>query len=287
MDRFPSSKSSSYYASVSRRHDTLELSSYYAESTYLCLYALQWSSVTLEHACCFMRRPVHSCSRRSAAIIRVRRHIPAVTIAKAYARHSCKLPHVFLLHQEIPKRSEGAPPVSNRRGPKLLSDLCFHRPWRHTGKKRSWILTGTAALVMTCCSLPSTHALISSGLDVARVPQSPRFSSSAVAFFMAYLNLDLVIGSIHYRRQVSLLTGWIHHSAYSVLLWILLRHGLAHVFVGPAIMELPTFVLALAMLVPAARSDLLFTSLFFVTRILYHAVLREYARSYMWLVPFD
>ena len=46
-------------------------------------------------------------------------------------------------------------------------------------------------------------------------------------------------------------------------------------FAGAAIMELPTFVLALSMLVPALRSDLLFTGLFFVTRILYHIVLRE------------
>lgn len=53
------------------------------------------------------------------------------------------------------------------------------------------------------------------------------------------------------------------------------RRGLCHVFAGAAIMELPTFVLALSMLVPALRSDMVFTSLFFVTRIVYHAVLRE------------
>ncbi|SCZ97103.1 BZ3500_MvSof-1268-A1-R1_Chr4-2g06992 [Microbotryum saponariae] len=38
-------------------------------------------------------------------------------------------------------------------------------------------------------------------------------------------------------------------------------------------MELPTAVLALSMLVPRTRSDLVFTSLFFLTRILYHVVL--------------
>ncbi|ORY88299.1 hypothetical protein BCR35DRAFT_301829 [Leucosporidium creatinivorum] len=140
-------------------------------------------------------------------------------------------------------------------------------------KMRSWILTGTAALIMTLGSIPFTWDLLKSGLDVAKVQQRSYVSQGLVAFFMAYLNLDLLIGCLHYRSQVSILTGWVHHSGYSILLWVLLRRGLSHVFAGAAIMELPTFVLALSMLVPATRNDMVFTVLFFVTRILYHSVL--------------
>lgn len=43
--------------------------------------------------------------------------------------------------------------------------------------------------------------------------------------------------------------------------------------------QLPTFVLALAMLVPATRSDVLFSTIFFLTRIAFHAVLSAHPLS--------
>lgn len=44
-------------------------------------------------------------------------------------------------------------------------------------------------------------------------------------------------------------------------------------------MEVPTFVLAMSMLVPATRNDMIFTVLFFLTRIAYHSVLRTLQAS--------
>lgn len=84
---------------------------------------------------------------------------------------------------------------------------------------------------------------------------------------------DLVLGSLHYPSQVSLLTGWTHHLAYQALLFLVLRAGSAHVFCMAAIMELPTVALAAAFIWPELRSDELFLALFFVTRIAFHAVL--------------
>ncbi|KAK4052766.1 hypothetical protein OIV83_002053 [Microbotryomycetes sp. JL201] len=142
-----------------------------------------------------------------------------------------------------------------------------------SAKKRSWILTGTAAFVSSCCSVPFLVDLISSGLDVAQVSERPNLSRATVMFFMAYLNMDLIIGSLYYRRNITLLTGWIHHSAYSILCIVVTRHRLTHVFAHAFIMESPTFLLALSMLVPRLRSDMAFNGLFFVTRIAWHAVL--------------
>ncbi|KAM0786864.1 hypothetical protein ACM66B_002289 [Microbotryomycetes sp. NB124-2] len=144
---------------------------------------------------------------------------------------------------------------------------------RQQAKKRSWILTGTAALVSSICSTPFLFDLVSSGLDVAQVKERSNLSRAVVMFFMAYLNMDLIIGSFYYRRNITLLTGWIHHSAYSILCIVVTRHHLTHVFAHAFIMESPTFLLALSMLVPKLRSDLAFNGLFFVTRIAWHAVL--------------
>ena len=95
---------------------------------------------------------------------------------------------------------------------------------------------------------------------------------------------------------MNILTGWIHHSAYTALLCLILYCDYGHVFALAAFMEverfapvcypnsqltdrltlkLPTFILALAMLVPATRSDVLFSTVFFLTRIAFHAVLSE------------
>jgi hypothetical protein len=58
-----------------------------------------------------------------------------------------------------------------------------------TGKKRSWILTGSVALVMTSASLPFVWDLMSSGLDVGSVRKREALAQGVTAFFMAYLNL--------------------------------------------------------------------------------------------------
>lgn len=75
----------------------------------------------------------------------------------------------------------------------------------HTGKMRSWILTGTVALGMSVGSLPFTWDLLSSGLDVAKVQQRSAVSQGLVAFFMAYLNL--VSRRLDYSSSNSELTG--------------------------------------------------------------------------------
>lgn len=57
--------------------------------------------------------------------------------------------------------------------------------------------------------------------------------------------------------------------------------NICHIFAMAAVMELPTMVLAAAVLFPETRNDIVFASLFFVTRIVLHAVLMTlYGSSY-------
>ena len=57
-------------------------------------------------------------------------------------------------------------------------------------------------------------------------------------------NRDLGVGSIHYRDQIQVLSGWIHHSAYVFVVEYAIRYDLAPIFVFCAVMEVMISVLS-------------------------------------------
>ncbi|KAM0749574.1 hypothetical protein T439DRAFT_315845 [Meredithblackwellia eburnea MCA 4105] len=152
-------------------------------------------------------------------------------------------------------------------------------------RARAWVLTTLSSSVMTLAALPFLVDFLRFGLDVALVARREHLARAVSAFFVVYLVLDLVFGLLHYRSQMNLLTGWVHHSAYTVLVSFIIYRDFCHVFALAAFMELPTFILALAMIAPATRSDVFFSVVFFLTRILYHIALivsyiTPYGRTY-------
>ncbi|SCZ97102.1 BZ3500_MvSof-1268-A1-R1_Chr4-2g06991 [Microbotryum saponariae] len=55
-------------------------------------------------------------------------------------------------------------------------------------KRRSWVLTGTAAFIMTIASIPFNYDLLRRGLDPRYVQRREALARAVVAFFVAYLN---------------------------------------------------------------------------------------------------
>ncbi|KAI6019160.1 hypothetical protein EDC04DRAFT_429247 [Pisolithus marmoratus] len=139
-----------------------------------------------------------------------------------------------------------------------------------TVKQRSWILTTISSAVMSLASLPLAYDYFSSHGDITRVQQSNMWTYCASRFFQAYLTADLVLGLLHYRSKVNWLTGWVHHSVYVLIVEYAIRMNWTHIFCLCAIMEIPTFVLAIATINPNLRSDVLFATTFFLTRIALH-----------------
>ncbi|KAJ3359513.1 hypothetical protein HDU91_004910 [Kappamyces sp. JEL0680] len=127
---------------------------------------------------------------------------------------------------------------------------------------------------MTLGSLPFVASYFASACNLQVFPlmNSP-LAVALVAFFMSYLLADCVLGYLHYPEQMNLVTGWIHHSIYLVLLPILVTSGLSGAFMVFAFMELPTIVLALGYLNEDWRSEYLFGGTFFLTRIVFHQYL--------------
>jgi len=92
-------------------------------------------------------------------------------------------------------------------------------------------------------------------------------------FFQGYLVVDLMAGAAFYRSQVSMLTGWIHHPIYILIVEVVIRRSWSHMFCLCAAMEIPTFVLGISSLYPQLRNNVMFAVTFFATRIVLHAVL--------------
>ncbi|CAO1620212.1 unnamed protein product [Parajaminaea phylloscopi] len=140
-------------------------------------------------------------------------------------------------------------------------------------KKRAWILTTFNGLVTSLAALPFLWDLFSSGFDLHAIEFRRPFTHSICAFFVAYLLSDLGLGSIYYRKLINVSSGWIHHSVYTLLFTFWVHKGWDHIVVAACIFELPTFVMGIACIHPPLRSNMAFTTSFFVTRVFLHIAL--------------
>ncbi|KAJ3129825.1 hypothetical protein HK098_008059 [Nowakowskiella sp. JEL0407] len=93
------------------------------------------------------------------------------------------------------------------------------------------------------------------------------------AFFITYCISDLLIGVIHYKSQITFLTGWFHHTLYFFLVSSILTWNFQGLFALYGILELPTLLLGLGSIQKAFRHDMVYGAIFFSTRIVFHLFL--------------
>lgn len=160
---------------------------------------------------------------------------------------------------------------------------------RFNEKQVSWFLTLISSLVCTIISIPFVIQFFHSDLDMALLDTDNQFHTGFICFFISYLVLDLVLGSIYYRQRITFMTGWVHHLFYIMTLFWFLRLQISSLFTIASILELPTLILAAGSMEHEWRSDLLFGSTFFILRLVAHAwmmiALKKYHRiQFMWIV---
>ena len=140
--------------------------------------------------------------------------------------------------------------------------------------KRSWILTTLSALCMTLASLPYVYQLLRHGFHWGHVDAYRESLAEPMSiFFVAYLVSDLLWGSVYYRHLINFTSGWVHHSAYVLMVLYWLHRGWSHAFMAAAVMEIPTWVMGIGRMSPKLRSFRAFTTTFLSTRIVFHAAL--------------
>jgi len=157
----------------------------------------------------------------------------------------------------------------------IILSMSYYRlaPRYPTAKQSAWILTTISSAVMTLASIPFLYDYFSNGGNVKYVRMIPNLSVTISRFFQSYLAMDLTMGAVYYRSQVGLLTGWIHHPVYILIVELAIRRSWTHIFCLCAAMEIPTFFLGFMTLHPDFRSNTTFAIAFFFTRILLHIIL--------------
>lgn len=138
-------------------------------------------------------------------------------------------------------------------------------------KRRSWLLGLAAALVLSALSLPLALelALAPPARFAALVSTDSPTSRAALLFFSAEMVLDLAIGAVDYPAQVHELSGLAHHTAFLLGSWMTLRHGACGFFLGGALVEVPTLLLAVGSVHRPWRADVAYALSFFLFRVAY------------------
>ena len=95
----------------------------------------------------------------------------------------------------------------------------------------------------------------------------------AVYFFIAYMILDLILGSIFYPKHMDWLSGYVHHILYIGIFGLWLYNNMAIAACLTFFEEIPTLILSIGKINHKYRSDAIFGLSFFLIRIVYHGYL--------------
>ncbi|KAH8556375.1 hypothetical protein BGW37DRAFT_412066, partial [Umbelopsis sp. PMI_123] len=158
-----------------------------------------------------------------------------------------------------------------------------------TDKQVSWLLTFMSSSGLTLASIPRFYRFWKSGWNIQSFQVDHTLDTLVLCYFVSYLILDLSLGSIYYKSQINFLTGWVHHSVYTVITVYFLRYRLGGFFTVASILEMPTLIIAFGSLRPRFRSDYLFAGTFFAFRLVFHAFMiktlkqQHHVRS-LWIV---
>ncbi|KAG0353892.1 hypothetical protein BC939DRAFT_505259 [Gamsiella multidivaricata] len=111
-------------------------------------------------------------------------------------------------------------------------------------------------------------------LSLRQFPNESNLATMYSAYFVSYLICDLVLGMVYYRAYLDPLSGWAHHLGYlAVVSNATLQKNVSTLFAMGTPIEVSTIFLASGHIFPMLRSDLLFATSFFLSRILYPIVL--------------
>ncbi|KAG9067300.1 hypothetical protein KI688_012083 [Linnemannia hyalina] len=105
--------------------------------------------------------------------------------------------------------------------------------------------------------------------DLRFTPDDNEGTIALVVFFMAYLIMDITLGLLYYQEQVTLLAGWLHHTAYIGITYYAVTQGETFTYAMFFPMEVPTIVVGVGCLDKSLRRDMLYGFSFIIFRFLF------------------
>ncbi|EAK87680.1 hypothetical protein [Cryptosporidium parvum Iowa II] len=93
--------------------------------------------------------------------------------------------------------------------------------------------------------------------------------------FLSSLLFDLIFGVLYFRKQMFILNGWIHHTAYIILTLYIMRWKSYNILLVALPEEIPTYFISIYVIFPHNNrkfSQKMFFITFFIFRISYHII---------------
>ena len=160
----------------------------------------------------------------------------------------------------------------------LGSFFLFKLMYRHkdpakTTRGLGWFLSALTAVPQTVLgTMYAWRFLAAPSYGALDIWSDDRIARMSLTFFGAHLIFDTVLGVLYYPKYFNLLSGWVHHVLYLLLIRVLLQTNSTRALMPGFVEELPTAILAFGNLFPSLRMDLLFGLTFLLTRIVFHAL---------------
>lgn len=148
-----------------------------------------------------------------------------------------------------------------------------------TKKQKAYILSIKSSLTMFFIGVYLNYYYFTSGFSQDRFftileeKDTLNFGKLVVLYFASYLLMDIWVGNKEYPEYMKSLSGNIHHTIYIGINLVSLYTGLYPLYLLHMMSELPTFLLSIGSFDSNLRNDNLFGLTFFLTRIVYHAIL--------------
>lgn len=145
-------------------------------------------------------------------------------------------------------------------------------------RKNAYILSIKASMLLLSVGLYNNYLFYQSGFDIGNyignltLYQTFLLKLSSV-YFASYLFMDCYLGSIHYPKYMTSLSGYTHHIIYIFISCIAWYYEIYPIMLLFMVAELPTYLLSIGQYNKQYRNDNLFGITFFLTRILYHVFL--------------
>lgn len=143
-----------------------------------------------------------------------------------------------------------------------------------TEKQKSYILSFKNAVVLSILSLFFNYYFFRFNILF------PQLSEATLIYFSSYLVSDLVIGRVEYPNKISLLDGYIHHSAYTALNIYSLNTIYTPVYLLFLLAEIPTALLGYYNLFDKPKNKRLYSYLFLFFRIITMVILVLFTLEY-------
>lgn len=148
-----------------------------------------------------------------------------------------------------------------------------------TKKQKAYILSIKSSLTLFLIGIYMNYYYLNSGfsqdkfLSILEEKDTLNFGKLVVLYFASYLLMDIYVGNKEYPEYMKSLSGNIHHTVYIGINLLSLYTGLYPLYLLHMMSELPTFLLSIGSFDSSLRNDNLFGLTFFLTRVLYHAIL--------------